>query len=218
MTAPGRGDAPQEEIDSRFFAIVTDLVGAPTELVDEQGDVAWHTCSTLWGTTAWAANSTAYTPLRFPGQYYDPETGLHYNCFRHYGPETARYLTPDPLGLSPAPNPAAYVHNPTPGPMCLGWRRTTQGARRETQRVRRLAAHYACADEAFIEALVAMATERTQGWWEEYRGVLPPVFLDVAETEHHGTFLREVVTSHTNAPSCESSPSREKASPGPGSR
>ncbi|MEU7559216.1 helix-turn-helix domain-containing protein [Streptomyces eurythermus] len=64
------------------------------------------------------------------------------------------------------------------------------------ERVRRLAAHYACADGALIEALVAMAADRTRGWWEEYRGVLPPVFLDVAETEHHGTFLREVVTSH----------------------
>nr|WP_319145212.1 DUF6531 domain-containing protein [Streptomyces sp. WI03-4A] len=75
-------DAPQQEIDSRFFAIVTDLVGTPSELIDEHGDIAWHTRSTLWGTTAWAANSTTYTPLRFPGQYYDPETGLHYNYFR----------------------------------------------------------------------------------------------------------------------------------------
>ncbi len=105
-------DAPQHEIDSRFFAIVTDLVGTPSELIDEQGEIAWRTRSTLWGTTAWAVNSTTYTPLRFPGQYYDPETGLHYNYFRHYDPETARYLTPDPLGLSPAPNPAAYVQNP----------------------------------------------------------------------------------------------------------
>ncbi|WP_416520587.1 RHS repeat-associated core domain-containing protein, partial [Streptomyces achromogenes] len=48
----------------------------------------------------------------FPGQYYDPETGLHYNYFRHYDPETARYLTPDPLGLAPAPNPVTYIHNP----------------------------------------------------------------------------------------------------------
>lgn len=64
------------------------------------------------------------------------------------------------------------------------------------ERVRRLAAHYACADDALIEALVTMAMDRTRGWWEDYRGVLPPVFLDVAETEHHGTFLREVVTSH----------------------
>ncbi|MFF9767123.1 putative T7SS-secreted protein [Streptomyces sp. NPDC014636] len=102
----------QEEIDSRFFAIVTDLVGTPSELIDEQGEIAWHTRSTLWGTTAWATNSTTYTPLRFPGQYYDPETGLHYNYFRHYDPETARYLTSDPLGLEPAPNPASYVHNP----------------------------------------------------------------------------------------------------------
>ncbi|MFB9396039.1 RHS repeat-associated core domain-containing protein, partial [Streptomyces echinatus] len=105
-------DAPQDEIDSRFFTIVTDLIGTPNELIDEQGEIAWHTRSTLWGTTAWAANSTTYTPLRFPGQYYDPETGLHYNYFRHYDPETARYLAPDPLGLTPAPNPASYVPNP----------------------------------------------------------------------------------------------------------
>ncbi|MFF4716763.1 HNH/endonuclease VII fold putative polymorphic toxin, partial [Streptomyces eurythermus] len=105
-------EAPQQEIDSRFFAIITDLVGTPTELLDTQGDIAWHTRSTLWGTTAWSTNSTTYTPLRFPGQYYDPETGLHYNYFRHYDPETARYLTPDPLGLTPAPNPDTYVDNP----------------------------------------------------------------------------------------------------------
>lgn len=105
-------NAPQEEIDSRFFAIVTDLVGTPGELVDEQGEIAWCARSTLWGTTVWPANSTAYTPLRFPGQYHDPETGLHYNFFRHYDPETARYLTADPLGLTPGPNPVAYVLNP----------------------------------------------------------------------------------------------------------
>ncbi|MFI0230346.1 putative T7SS-secreted protein [Streptomyces sp. NPDC017086] len=103
---------PRQEIDSRFFAIVTDLVGTPSELVDEQGDIAWHTRSTLWGTTAWSTTSTTYTPLRFPGQYYDPETGLHYNYYRHYDPQTARYLTPDPLGLTPAPNPSTYVPNP----------------------------------------------------------------------------------------------------------
>ncbi|MFI7318504.1 DUF6531 domain-containing protein [Streptomyces venezuelae] len=102
----------QEEVNSRFFAIVTDLVGTPTELVGEDGTIAWHTRSTLWGATAWNASSTAYTPLRFPGQYYDAESGLHYNYFRHYDPETARYLTPDPLGLAPAPNANTYVHNP----------------------------------------------------------------------------------------------------------
>ncbi|MFF5494658.1 polymorphic toxin type 28 domain-containing protein [Streptomyces aquilus] len=106
------GDLSQKEVDSRFFAIVTDLVGTPTELLDEQGAVVWRTRSTLWGKTAWTAGSTAYTPLRFPGQYYDPETELHYNYFRYYDPESARYLSADPLGLLPAPNPRTYVHNP----------------------------------------------------------------------------------------------------------
>ncbi|MFI7384681.1 putative T7SS-secreted protein [Streptomyces sp. NPDC049813] len=102
----------QDDIDSRFFAIVTDLVGTPSELIDERGDIAWRTRSTLWGTTAWNTDASAYTPLRFPGQYYDPETGLHYNYFRHYDPDNARYLTSDPLGLGPGPNDSTYVHNP----------------------------------------------------------------------------------------------------------
>jgi transcriptional regulator with XRE-family HTH domain len=64
------------------------------------------------------------------------------------------------------------------------------------ERIRRLAAYYACEDEAFIDALAAMAGDRTRGWWEEYRGVLPPVFLDAAEVEYHAVFLREVVITH----------------------
>ncbi|MFF6775557.1 putative T7SS-secreted protein [Streptomyces sp. NPDC012637] len=98
--------------ETRFFAIVTDLIGTPTELVDESGELAWRSRTTLWGTTSWTRDATAYTPLRFPGQYFDPESGLHYNYFRYYDPEPARYLTQDPLGLAPAPNPATYVHNP----------------------------------------------------------------------------------------------------------
>lgn len=62
--------------------------------------------------STWNTTATTCTPLRFPGQYYDAETGLHYNYFRHYGPETGRYTTPDPLGLAPAPNPVTYVVNP----------------------------------------------------------------------------------------------------------
>ncbi|MEU6594297.1 RHS repeat-associated core domain-containing protein [Streptomyces sp. NPDC046881] len=41
-----------------------------------------------------------------------PETGLHYNYFRHYVPETGPYLTLDPLDLAPAPNPVTYVFSP----------------------------------------------------------------------------------------------------------
>lgn len=63
-------------------------------------------------------------------------------------------------------------------------------------RVRRLAAHYACVDADLVEALVEMAADRTRGWWEEYRGVLPPVFLDLAELEHHARFIDEISTAH----------------------
>ncbi|MFD9124069.1 RHS repeat-associated core domain-containing protein [Kitasatospora sp. NPDC059571] len=113
ITRPGAADGTREQIDRRFFAIVTDLVGTPTELVDPvSGTIAWRATPTLWGNTTWPADSTTYTPLRFPGQYFDPETRLHYNLNRYYDPETARYTSPDPLGLSPAPNPDTYVHNP----------------------------------------------------------------------------------------------------------
>ncbi|MGW9080087.1 putative T7SS-secreted protein [Streptomyces kronopolitis] len=110
--ATALADASQRTIDERFFAIVTDFVGAPTELVDTCGTVAWRTRATLWGTTTWNGDATAFTSLRFPGQYFDPETQLHYNFHRYYDPATARYLSSDPLGLEPAPNPNIYVVNP----------------------------------------------------------------------------------------------------------
>ncbi|MGW7609649.1 DUF6531 domain-containing protein [Streptomyces sp. NPDC054766] len=110
----------RQEIDSRFFAIVTDLVGTPSELVNEEGGIEWRARSTLWGTTTWNRDASAYTPLRFPGQYFDPESGLHYNFQRYYDPETARYFSSDPLGLEPAPNPVVYVANPLQGCDPLG--------------------------------------------------------------------------------------------------
>jgi RHS repeat-associated protein len=112
LTQLERRPRTQEEYDSRFFSIVSDLVGTPTELVDEQGGIAWRSRATVWGTTTRNRDATATTPLRFPGQYQDLETGLHYNYFRHYDPETGRYVSPDPLGLDPAPNPVAYIGNP----------------------------------------------------------------------------------------------------------
>ncbi|HWG13061.1 MAG TPA: DUF6531 domain-containing protein, partial [Streptosporangiaceae bacterium] len=104
-------EAPQEQIDQRFYAIITDLVGTPAELIAPDGTLAGNQQHTLWGETQWRPGG-AQSPLRFPGQYADPESGLHYNQHRYYDPAAGAYLTCDPLGLAPAPNPHAYVANP----------------------------------------------------------------------------------------------------------
>ena len=111
------------DVDARFFAIVSDLVGMPTDLVTADGrEVAWSSAdATVWGAPRHEAaqNSGKYgsarvaCPLRFPGQYADDETGLHYNRHRYYDPVSGRYTTADPLGLAPADDPYGYVLNPT---------------------------------------------------------------------------------------------------------
>ncbi|MGW0935075.1 DUF5753 domain-containing protein [Streptomyces sp. NPDC002666] len=63
-------------------------------------------------------------------------------------------------------------------------------------RVRTLACNYACADDAYVEALVGMAEPRERGWWEQYRGSLPPGLLDIAELEWHATRIRTAQTVH----------------------
>ncbi|HEV2636108.1 MAG TPA: DUF6531 domain-containing protein [Actinocrinis sp.] len=108
-------DAPQNLVDEQFHAIVTDLVGTPTELVTAAGEIAWRRQAGLWGgplTEPGADPGRPGFPLRFPGQYHDAETGLDYNCLRYYDPDTAGYTAPDPLGLAPAANHHAYVDNP----------------------------------------------------------------------------------------------------------
>lgn len=61
----------------------------------------------------------------------------------------------------------------------------------------RVAAHtYSCTDQSLIDALVAMTGDRKRGWWEEYREILPPKLLDLAEIEHHGTGLHAAHSIH----------------------
>ncbi|MFF0160053.1 helix-turn-helix domain-containing protein [Streptomyces sp. NPDC005263] len=63
-------------------------------------------------------------------------------------------------------------------------------------RLRRIAAHYACTDLELIDALATMAADRTHGWWEEYRGLLPTSFLDLSELEHYASYRWDVEFLH----------------------
>ncbi|MGW3409142.1 Scr1 family TA system antitoxin-like transcriptional regulator [Streptomyces sp. NPDC000888] len=58
------------------------------------------------------------------------------------------------------------------------------------ERLRRLAEFYDCDDVQLVDVLVEMANERDKGWWQEYRGVLRPKALDLAELEHHSSYIR----------------------------
>lgn len=102
------GNRTQASYDAEFALIISDHIGTPHHLLTHTGHTTPTGTTTLWGKT-----HTTTTPLRFPGQYLDTETGLHYNHHRYYNPDTGRYTTQDPLGLVPTPNPTTYPHNPT---------------------------------------------------------------------------------------------------------
>ncbi|MFI9308265.1 DUF6531 domain-containing protein [Streptomyces triculaminicus] len=93
---------PSADQPPRFHAVITDPIGTPTELVTPVATLVWQHRTTLWGTRLPAPPAMADEPdcpLRFPGQYADAETGLHYDRSRYYDPETASYASPDPRGL-----------------------------------------------------------------------------------------------------------------------
>ncbi|QGU88097.1 HNH/endonuclease VII fold putative polymorphic toxin [Erwinia sorbitola] len=101
----------------RLHYVVSDHLGSVRELLSEEGKAVWFARSTTWGRSrlwGFAANDEvrAGCQWRFPGQYEDDESGLHYNRFRYYDPDTAQYISPDPIGLAGGINLYAYVKNP----------------------------------------------------------------------------------------------------------
>ena len=77
-------------------------------LTDRNGAITWRAVADPFGAT-YPSIETVTNNLRFPGQYYDAETGLHYNYYRTYDPSTGRYLQSDPIGLAGGINTYAYV-------------------------------------------------------------------------------------------------------------
>ncbi|GAB0154357.1 hypothetical protein MnBA_37570 [Marinobacterium sp. BA1] len=73
--------------------------------------MVWRADYDAFGQATVASGSPLTFNLRFPGQYFDSETGLHYNYYRDYDPSTGRYLQSDPIGLDGGLNTYAYVYN-----------------------------------------------------------------------------------------------------------
>ena len=90
----------QDHIDATFYALVSDLAGAPQELINTTtGVIEGRATQTLYGTRTWTGTHTS--PLLFAGQYEDAESGWAYNRFRYYNPVLGAYNAQDPLGLAP---------------------------------------------------------------------------------------------------------------------
>jgi len=105
---PGSFTPLAQRVNGAAYCCHTDFRGAPTRLTDEQGQVAWAAAYCAYG-TAHPRKERLRQPLRLPGQYHDPETGLHQNRWRSFDPSTGRYLSPDPLGLAGGMNLYAYA-------------------------------------------------------------------------------------------------------------
>ena len=106
----------QIEADGSVIQIHTDHVGTPRLATDQSKQVVWRWDSDAFGTTA--ANddpdqdgTSTVINHRFKGQYFDEETGLHYNYFRYYDPSAGRYVSSDPIGLRGGVNTFSYVSN-----------------------------------------------------------------------------------------------------------
>ena len=87
-----------------------DHLGTPQKMTDVNGTVVWSADYRPFGQADVTVNTVANN-FRFPGQYEDEETGLHYNWHRYYDPGIGKYLRADPIGIQGGINLFAYVSN-----------------------------------------------------------------------------------------------------------
>ncbi|WP_223262524.1 RHS repeat domain-containing protein, partial [Variovorax beijingensis] len=108
-----------------------DHLGTPQELTDHEGRIAWSAQYKAWGEAKQAISEAGRkagfrNPIRFQGQYFDDETGLHYNRYRYYDPVSGRFVSKDPIGLEGGVNVHQYAPNPIEwaDPLGLAGRKT----------------------------------------------------------------------------------------------
>ncbi len=99
--------------NGKRYCCVNDPGGAPRELMDSNGEVVWAADFRAFGEGRVHGISEVECPIRYPGQYYDRESGLHYNRYRYYEPESGRFISPDPIGIAGGLNLYSYAPNTT---------------------------------------------------------------------------------------------------------
>jgi len=108
-----RVDEKEGEVENKVYYFHTDQIGTPLEMTDAEGQIVWQAKYRAWGAVEKLVVNEVEQNLRFQGQYFDVETGLHYNTFRYYDPEIGRFITQDPIGLLGGFNLYAYAPSPT---------------------------------------------------------------------------------------------------------
>lgn len=99
--------------DGQLHHLHTDHLGTPLEASNDAGEMSWKVTYRTWGNVLVQEVEEIEQNLRFQGQYFDAETGLHYNRFRYYDPGVGRFVSQDPIGLNGGLNLFAYAPNPT---------------------------------------------------------------------------------------------------------
>jgi RHS repeat-associated protein len=106
-----RVDQTEGEAEQKLYYFHTDQIGTPLEMTDSDGQIVWQATYKAWGEIESLAVDEVEQNLRFQGQYFDGETGLHYNTFRYYDPAVGRFITQDPIGLDGGYNLYKYAPN-----------------------------------------------------------------------------------------------------------
>jgi RHS repeat-associated protein len=107
---PGTFTPLAVRVDGEVYSYHCDHLGTPRMICAADGTTVWLADYASFG-GAQMVHEALRNPLRAPGQYFDEETGLHYNRFRYYAPKLGRYLSRDPLGFLAELNFYRYADN-----------------------------------------------------------------------------------------------------------